>query len=226
MPTNNVWNSQDPCDVGSGGTGRNTLTNHAVLVGATTTAITQLAVGTNGQVLLGSSAADPVFGTLTSSDSTIVYTTGAGSLGLQCASKIISVTISLTNAQIKTIHATPITVVAAPAAGTYVSVVSAAAKMTYGGTNAFTNGSSNPLGLFYTNNAGQAAIASILSSASIIATATQIQVSNTSALTGVAYSGVDAKALVISSLTATEIAGNAAANNTIKVTVNYQLLTI
>jgi hypothetical protein len=61
------------------------LTNHSVLVGAGTATITNLAVGTNGQVLLGSTGADPVFGTLTSSDSSITFTTGAGTLSLQVA---------------------------------------------------------------------------------------------------------------------------------------------
>jgi hypothetical protein len=40
------------------------LTNHAVLVGAGTTTITKLAVGTTGQVLTGASAADPAFAAL------------------------------------------------------------------------------------------------------------------------------------------------------------------
>jgi len=53
------------------------------LVGAgTNTALTALTVGTNGQVLVGSSTADPVFSTLASSDSSITYATGAGTLGL------------------------------------------------------------------------------------------------------------------------------------------------
>lgn len=82
MATNNAWNSQDPAQVSKGGTGRATLTNHGVLVGATTSAITQLSVGTSGQVLVGSSAADPVFATLTSGNSSITYTTGAGTLAI------------------------------------------------------------------------------------------------------------------------------------------------
>lgn len=66
-----------------GGTGQATLTNHGVLVGAATAAVTQLSVGTNGQVLIGASAADPAFATLTSSDSSITFTTGANTLSLQ-----------------------------------------------------------------------------------------------------------------------------------------------
>lgn len=64
--------------VAGGGTGQVTLTNHGVLVGAGTTAITQLSVGTNGQLLTGSTGADPVFATPTSTGGT--FTTGAGSL--------------------------------------------------------------------------------------------------------------------------------------------------
>lgn len=51
-----------PVDVAHGGTGRTSLTNHGVLVGASTSAITQLAVGATNTVLLGSTGADPSFG--------------------------------------------------------------------------------------------------------------------------------------------------------------------
>lgn len=50
--------------VGNGGTGRSTLTNHSVLVGAGTSAITQLSVGATNTVLLGNTGADPSFGTV------------------------------------------------------------------------------------------------------------------------------------------------------------------
>ncbi len=56
-----------------------TTTNHAVIVGSTSNNITNLTVGTNGQVLVGSSAADPVFATLTGTGG-ITFTTGAGTL--------------------------------------------------------------------------------------------------------------------------------------------------
>lgn len=48
-----------PQPVAEGGTGATTLTAHGVLLGEGTSAITPTAVGTNGQVLVGSSAADP-----------------------------------------------------------------------------------------------------------------------------------------------------------------------
>lgn len=83
MATNNATNTSNPITVAQGGTGRNTLTNHGVLVGATTSAITQLTAGTNGQLLVGSTGADPVFATPGSTDSTVTWTTGAGTLSAQ-----------------------------------------------------------------------------------------------------------------------------------------------
>lgn len=82
MATINSIDSNIPIEVTKGGTGSTTLTNHAVLVGATTST-TSLSVGSNGQVLVGSAGANPAFATLTSSDGSIAFTTGAASLSLQ-----------------------------------------------------------------------------------------------------------------------------------------------
>jgi len=71
--------AQASLDVANGGSGAATLTDHGVLVGSGTGAITPLAVGTNGQVLVGSSAADPVFATITDGYG-ISVTGGAGSV--------------------------------------------------------------------------------------------------------------------------------------------------
>ncbi len=62
------------------------VTQHALHVGAATTStLTNLSVGTNGQVLIAATTADPAFATLTSSDSSISFTTGANTLSLQVA---------------------------------------------------------------------------------------------------------------------------------------------
>ena len=58
-----------------------TYTAHGVLVGAGTSSIVALTAGSNGQVLLGSTGANPAFGTLTTT-SGIAYTTGAGALAI------------------------------------------------------------------------------------------------------------------------------------------------
>lgn len=61
--------------VSTGGTGRSTLTNHGVLVGAGTGAITQLSAGSAGQVLQsGGASADPSYSTPT-------YPSTSGSTG-------------------------------------------------------------------------------------------------------------------------------------------------
>ena len=83
MATGNSVNLTGNGVVGYDGAGTfiaNAMVAHKVLVGgATASAITQLSVGTNGQVLLGSTGADPVFATLTGTGG-ITFTTGAGSL--------------------------------------------------------------------------------------------------------------------------------------------------
>lgn len=56
--------------VADGGTGASTLTNHGVLVGAGTSAVSGLTAGTNGQLLIGQSSANPAFTTV-SGDITI-----------------------------------------------------------------------------------------------------------------------------------------------------------
>lgn len=88
-----TWQEQQgaipiPLTVPLGGTGLTTITDHGVMVGSGAAAVTPLAVGTNGQVLLGSTGADPVFATLTSSNSSITFTPGAGSLSLQAGATV------------------------------------------------------------------------------------------------------------------------------------------
>ena len=69
--------------VDQGGTGAVTLTDGGVLVGSGTSAITALAAGTNGQLLVGSTGSDPVFVTATDGDG-ITTTLGAGTFQLDC----------------------------------------------------------------------------------------------------------------------------------------------
>ena len=61
----------------------NGTTNHAVQVGNATNSLTSLAVGTDGQVLIGATGANPAFATLTSIGGTIAFTPGANTLNLE-----------------------------------------------------------------------------------------------------------------------------------------------
>jgi len=83
MATQNSIDTNKPIGVDDGGTGAATLTDHGVLVGSGTGALTALAVGTNGQVAVGSTGADPVFATIGSTDGSITVTGGAGTLVLE-----------------------------------------------------------------------------------------------------------------------------------------------
>lgn len=50
-------------DVSEGGTGLSTITDHGIMVGSGTGAVTPLAVGTNNQILIGQTGADPTWTT-------------------------------------------------------------------------------------------------------------------------------------------------------------------
>lgn len=71
--------------VGNGGSGAGTFTDFGVLVGSGTGAFTALAVGTNGQVLIGATGADPAFATITSTGGTIAFTLGVNTLNLEAS---------------------------------------------------------------------------------------------------------------------------------------------
>lgn len=75
MATNNAINTPFPIDVASGGTGASTLTDHGVLVGSGTNAITPLSVGTTGQLLVGTTGSDPAFATSADGDFTFTSAT-------------------------------------------------------------------------------------------------------------------------------------------------------
>ncbi len=83
---NNISISGSPVNLGGTATVNVAgTTQHAVQIGNATNSLTSLTVGTDGQVLIGATAADPAFATLTSSDNSISFTTGAHSLSLQVA---------------------------------------------------------------------------------------------------------------------------------------------
>ena len=78
MATQNAINTGKPIEVSNGGTGAATLTSNGVLVGNGTSAITALAAGATGTLLIGSTGAAPAFGTNAASDFTFTSAT-AGS---------------------------------------------------------------------------------------------------------------------------------------------------
>jgi hypothetical protein len=69
----------DPLIVAKGGTGAATLTDHSILLGSGTNAITALGAATDGQIPIGSTGVDPVLATITAGTG-ITITNGAGSI--------------------------------------------------------------------------------------------------------------------------------------------------
>ena len=69
--------------VDQGGTGASTLTDHGVLLGSGTDPITALGVMTDGQLVIGSTGADPVVASITAGEG-INTTAGAGTLTIAC----------------------------------------------------------------------------------------------------------------------------------------------
>ncbi len=83
----------NPLQVSYGGTGRTILTTFGVLIGEGSNRVNVTAAGTNGQMLIGSTGADPRFATITSSGGTVLFTAGANSLNLETSTAAASYSI-------------------------------------------------------------------------------------------------------------------------------------
>ena len=70
-------------DVTNGGTGVSDPTDHSLLVGSGAGAMTELGVATDGELVIGSTGADPVLGNITSAGGTITVTNGAGTINVE-----------------------------------------------------------------------------------------------------------------------------------------------
>lgn len=81
-----VWTM--PLPVTKGGTGVATLTDHGILLGSGTEAITPLGVATNGQIPIGSTGADPVLACVTGTTNQVTVTNGAGTITLSTPQSI------------------------------------------------------------------------------------------------------------------------------------------
>ena len=77
----NFYSDNDIVPVADGGTGAGTFTDGGVLFGSGTSAFTNSAVLTNGQMLIGDGVTDPAVGTITADDG-LAATVGAGTFEL------------------------------------------------------------------------------------------------------------------------------------------------
>jgi len=147
------------------------------------------------------------------------WTQDAGPGGLQTLSVV------LTNSQIKALRATPLTLVAAPGAGLFVNPIDCVLELIYGGNNAFTANVGDNLALKWKDGTTTPIIQGGLQ-AFLQGTANAFNAfvgPATGSDINVAGASVVNNPLVIHNIGAAEIAGNAANDNTIRLTLTYQI---
>lgn len=306
MTTINSINSNIPIEVSKGGTGDTTLAAHGVLIGNGTSGISVTAVGNTGQILTGSTGADPVWASPAASSITITgdsggalsgaaFTFTGGTTGLtfsgasttetltgtlvvanggtgvatmttayapvcagttatgalQVASTglstsgnvltsngssalpsfqavsagggLLSATLVMNSAQFKASN-TPVVIVAAQGAGTFLQLVSWTCKLFYGGSNAFTGSGA---GGIWIGTGAVIQIATVYGTSGATYTAsayTYGTVTGNTSITAATAAACENQALTF--VGAGGYAGNAAANNTVTVNIVYKVLSI
>lgn len=133
-------------------------------------------------------------------------------------------TVTLTNAEIKALRATPKTLVAAPGSGKLLEFVSAQLKLV-AGANALTESTAN-LAVKYNDGSGAQVSDTIEATGFIDQTANTMTNARAKLDAIVAYASAANKALVLHNLGAGEFGGNAAADATMTVIVTYRVHTV
>lgn len=133
-------------------------------------------------------------------------------------------TVSLTSAQVKALAATQIELVAAPGAGKMIKFMGATLKLVYGGSNGFTETDDN-LAIKYTDASGVAVSNTIEMTGFIDQTADTYTNAEPATDAIVVATGAENQALVLDNIN-DEIAGNAANDNTLEVSVAYRVVEI
>lgn len=192
---------------------------------------------TNGTVSLSATgnvadiAADS--GTVTPSAGTVTIAGTAGQIATAGAGSTVTLSlnegvpriaeVTLTSTEVKALAATQQTLVAAPGAGKAIMFLGASLKLNYGGTNAFTE-SSVTLGIKYTDDSGVQVSSTIEATGFIDQTADTFTSAIPAADAIVAASAAENQALVLDNLGGSEIAGNAADDNTLAISVVYSIV--
>jgi hypothetical protein len=141
---------------------------------------------------------------------------------------IITISGSLTNAQIKALHGTPIQLLAAPGAGKIIACIQVWLKLVYGGTNAFTGAAGQTVNIVY-GTAGSISFASniVMQNAALTDTKTNYNLLGVGAdIQDIASTSLENLGLFAYNASTSEINGNAANNNTITYLITYQVISI
>jgi hypothetical protein len=135
---------------------------------------------------------------------------------------LLTISGTLTSAQIKSLHGTPVQILAAPGAGKVYVISSYQTKFNYGGTNVFVAGASQDIEVYY----GTATTFSVaVTNGVLVGTTTTFKIPAPITLS-VANNLVDNLALNFYNPIATEISGNAAGDNTMTWRIVYMIVSI
>lgn len=192
-------------------------------IAAQAVTMAKLQRGTNGQLIIGATGADPAYQSVTGDvtiNSTGVTTIGGGKISLSMLQNQVlqQITVPITNAEFLNLRAAPKTLVAAPAAGSVHQLVSATLSSLASG-GAYTETADN-LAVRYTDGLGAIASGDIETTGVIDSTAQKYSFAGPAACLP-----VPAAALVLHNTGDGEFGGGNAAN-TMKLQVYYRTVVL
>lgn len=167
-----------------------------------------------------------ITGVTTSNTQMVTINTSTGQLGSATVpgGGLQTATVTLTNAQLKALNTTAITIIAAQGAGIVIIPLMVTFKLLYGGTNAFVF--SGNLETCYGTTANANSLYSFTASTFLTATANEYAIMTQSSTAQLTFSAATVENAAISVSTSAAITGNAAANNTMKVEILYYTVTL
>ncbi len=179
---------------------------------------TQIGDGTQTSCKIGGIA-----GVTVSNQLNVVIDSTTGQLGTTNTPVTHTAEVTLTSAQIKNLHATPIDIVPAQGVGKVIVPISIISKFIYGGSNVFVAGASQSIQLSYGT---VTQILNIAQNAVIVANASSYSNGPSNLFTNIPSANVENMPLTAYNPIATEISGNAADDNTITIVVLYYVVDI
>ncbi len=184
--------------------------------------------GTTGNILQSNAAAAPSFSTATypstaGTSGNVLTSDGTNWVSSAAPSGFVTITGNLTNTQIKNLHASPVTVLAAPGSGKWYRLISANGKFIYGGSNVFVAGAGQTITWYYGTTLSSSV--NLISNAVLVGSTTVYAPASTNPPTTFATT-VENQTLTLYNSNATEISGNASNDNTITYVVTYQIVNI
>ena len=138
---------------------------------------------------------------------------------------LLYTTFSLTSSQIKNLHATPISVIAAPGSGKVIIPIQYMVKFIYGGNNAFVASASQTLTLQYGSDT-TTGVVTLANNPTIISTSTSYHSNASAIILNLPSSSLENSGLSMYNPIATEISGNASNDNSINISCIYYIVQI